>query len=1109
MQGKPFKIYRSSAGSGKTYTLAQEYLKIALKNPQGFRQILAVTFTNKAMQEMKSRIIANLHEISNGADTAMTATLQEYLNISAQELSDRAKLTLSFILHNYSFFAVSTIDSFFQKVIRAFTKEIGLQTGFKLELDQGKVISEVIDKVIAEIGEDAQLTQWLVQFADAKVNEGKSWDIKGDIGRLAGELLKEHFKLFEEDILKISKDPRAIPLFRQKLFAMSDKYEQQMDALANEALKLMECHGLTIDDFSGKRRSIVGYFENVLAKKYEISDNRRSAADNVENWFTKTSPKKHLITQAYEQGLNQSLKAIIAYYDSDNIYYETATQIQKLIYTLGVMGHIAKKLQEYRDEHDVLLISDASILLKGIIGENDAPFIYEKVGANFKHFLIDEFQDTSGFQWDNFKPLLQNSIAEGNSSLVVGDIKQAIYRWRGGDWKLLLEQIQEDIGEQNTEILNLNHNWRSKKNIIDFNNSLFNSAVQVLENCSFEKIDCLENENLKNKLLTDAGKVIKAYHDVFQQAPKKKEAGCPFHGYIHMVFLPKKIEETEEDEAIGWKDEVLQRLPRQLEDLQRKGYQLRDICFLVRSKKDGKLIADMLMEYKCSESAQKDCSYEVISSESLQLGSARSIQILLAALQFLDNEEDTISLATLAHHYQRYVLGNMLPDPDALFSAAANGKAFLCRHYLPADFSKKFGYLKKLPLFELVEELIRLFSLPEMTGEFAYLQSFQDVALEFNREEKAEIHSFLIWWEENCDKKTVKISEELNAMRILTIHKAKGLQWKVVLVPFCDWNLDHESYQNNILWCKSDEAPFDEVNHLPLLYSSSLAKTIYSGYYFEEMIKAQMDALNLLYVAFTRAEECLFTFGPAPKEKAGKSFDIKCISSLMYSIFSEAYTSSPVLSKALGGHEYIKLNGCWKPELMTFEIGQMPHENKRQEIEETLKLQKYHAHAWRNRLTVKKRASEIFTEDAETLQTRINHGLLIHELMAKITTKAQLPHALEELRFSGALSSEAFGEIRHKIEILMDHPQVANWFGGEWEVKTEVPVLPRSGEMKRLDRVMLKKNEAVIVDFKSKSKSSSDHLQVKEYATLLSGMGYDKVQGYLLYIENTEVIRVV
>ncbi len=1105
MQGKPFRIYRSSAGSGKTYTLAQEYLQLALRNPQNFRQILAVTYTNKAMQEMKSRIIANLFEISQGADNAMTTSLKQQLGMNGQALCKRANSVLSAILHDYSFFAVSTIDSFFQKVIRSFTREIGLHTGFKLELDQGKVLSEVIDKVIGEIGEDKQLTNWLVQFAEAKVDEGKVWDIKGDIVQLAGEIFKEEFKVFESDILAVSTDGKLIPKFKKQLSAIIRTFRTEMETMAKGALKEIEAYDLTIDDFSRKRGGIVGYFVNVTEGNYEITDTRRRAADNVEQWFTKTSPKKHLITQAFEQGLNAHLKALIHYYDRDFRLYQTADQLQKLIYTLGIIANITQKVQDYREEHDVMLISDGSVMLKTIIGENDAPFIYEKVGATYKNFLIDEFQDTSGFQWDNFKPLLQNSIAEGNESLVVGDIKQAIYRWRGGDWKLLLEQIQEDIGAQNTEVLNLNHNWRSKKNIIDFNNSIFNTAAQVLEKNSQAIIECLEEVELKEGLLADAHKMIKAYHDVFQQNPKPADADTTFQGYINMTFLPPKLEKDDEDD-VNWREEVLERLPARLEALQRKGYQLRDICMLVRNRREGKAIADMLMAHKCSAAAQNDCAYEVISSESLQLLSARSIQLLMAAIRFIDNDQDTISLATLAHHYQRYVLRHESVALHELFVAASDKAHFIKMDFLPPAFYNRKNLLKRLPLFELVEELIRMFSLTQISGEFAYLQSFQDVILDFNNQDNAEVNSFLSWWDEHCTKKTVKISDSLNAMRILTIHRSKGLQFKVVLIPFCDWKLDHEATQKNIIWCNSGQTPFSEVSHLPLFYGSKLGNTLYAKYYYEEMIKVQMDALNLLYVAFTRAEECLITLGPAPKNP-GK-YSLNCISSLLYNIFSGSYTNQLPLLQSLGGFSYVGLAHYWKEEQMIFEMGEMPPMKENISRDNTIRLQKYHAHPWRNRLTIKRKAAHIFQDDPASQETRINMGLVVHETMAKIKTRSQLDYMLEELKLSGTLSQDTFQEVSAKITNLLNHPEVAPWFSGSWEVKTEVPVLPLSGEMKRLDRVMLKEDEAVVIDYKSSAKNIEDPMQVQQYVQLLREMGYKKVEGYLLYLADTEVVRV-
>lgn len=394
----------------------------------------------------------------------MQQELVRHLGIDEEEVSSRAKIALSNILHNFSYFSISTIDSFFQKIIRNFAREIGLQSGFKLEMDQEKVLSEVVEMLLMDIGNNKTLKNWLIQFAKEKVDSSKSWDLINDIKELGREIFKEDFKEIEKDILKITEDPTLIPSYVSKLKNLKKDFEAKIKSLGLKACQIMKDFDLEVNDFSHKASGVMGYLQNICNRKPYLPGSRaQQAYRNLEGWYSKTSTKKENIKNAVESGLNDVLGEVLVQFEHEYIKYESANQVLKYMYTYGILADIHQKLQEYRDKNGLLLISDATAFLKDIIAENDTPFIYEKTGSSYRHFLIDEFQDTSKFQWANFRPLILNSLAEGNSNLVVGDIKQSIYRWRGGDWKLLLEQIGHDIGVDHTEVMNLNTNWRSKK----------------------------------------------------------------------------------------------------------------------------------------------------------------------------------------------------------------------------------------------------------------------------------------------------------------------------------------------------------------------------------------------------------------------------------------------------------------------------------------------------------------------------------------------------------------------------------------------------------------------------------------------------------------------
>lgn len=1096
-----FKIYRSSAGSGKTFTLTKEYLKLALKSPDYFRSILAVTFTNKATQEMKGRIIEQLYALSSGEGVTILPELSQATGLDPMALQARAKQVLTHILHNYSQFSVSTIDSFFQKVIRAFTREIGLQSGFTLELDQQKVLDEVIDQVLMDVGKDEQLTQWLIQFAEEKVEAGSNWDFRKDIRMLAQEIFQEHYKSFEKDIAATAKQKDFIPQLLKKLKDIIQTFEDEMKACGAKAMEIMAAHGLEVDDFSNRKSGVMGYLAKIAQKDdYKPGSRARGALIGPENWHTKTSKKATLIAEAVMTGLGECLENAISKYDTNYQQYESARQIMRFIYTFGILANITQKLEDYRDENDLMLISDAATFLKEIIGNNDAPFIYEKIGATYKHYLIDEFQDTSGFQWENFQPLVKNSLAEGHTNLVVGDVKQSIYRWRGGDWRLLLEKIVEDVGAAQTEELNLNQNWRSGKNIIDFNNSLFAGTPSLLEALNLDDLKEIESESLQEFLKTEAKKIATAYKDVFQEFPSQRSSKVN-PGYVNISFVqsPEEEEDVTEAQASSWKEEVLKRIPKMVEDFQDNGYALKDIAFLVRNKSDGKLIADRLLAYKSLPEAKVGYRYEVISSESLKIGSAVSVGMIINALRYFDNPQDVIAKATMLYDYQVYVRNRPNIDQHALFIEAVNET--IPYNWLPEDFKFVETSLTSLPLYEVVEVLVRVFELQDLNGEYAYMQAFQDAVLEYSKKENADIASFLKWWDDQGQDTTVQISDTTDAMKILTIHKSKGLQYKVVVVPFCDWKIDHDAIQNNTLWCCSDLSPFNEIPYLPLKYSGSLKSTIYQESYYEERVKAYMDALNLLYVAFTRAEENLWMMGEQPRKNKNGEMSIRRVSDLIY-----AYFDSPIEHQ----EGTVNLQSYWDSENNVFSFGQalQVQPSGEKQSPDIIALEHYPSFSWRNRIAIKPRQRNFLLEEEMPVAQKINYGLLMHEILAEVALKSDLPKVIRQYLFSGVLSKQEAEVLEEKLEKVLDHPEASGWFEEGWEVRTEVPILPLSGKLNRLDRVMIKGKHAVVVDFKSGAVQEKYKLQVKRYAQLLREMGYEPVDGYVFYLEPATIVNV-
>lgn len=1077
MDSKPFVVYRSSAGSGKTYTLAKEYLLLSLQYPNYFKHILAVTFTNKATAEMKSRIVDYLHSFANGITNEMSKELMEKLDMNDEQFKERNEQVLSNILHGYSHFAVSTIDAFFQKVIRSFAKETGLSGGFKLELDQSKVLDVVVDNLMEEVGHDVELTQWLVRFVEDKVEEGKSWDIKKDIKRFAQELFQEVYKGKEQELNAVTQDKDYFSKFLKALNEVLNNFEKFMRQVGEEAFVLMDKHDLTTGDFAHGAGGVAGYFDKILYKKeYEPGKRVLTGLDNVETWFAKTSPNKEQIALAVEGGLIQLLNKAVAHYEQHSRPFLSAKVVKKQVYAFGILLDVANKLKDYKDEEGVMLISDAGEFLKKIVEDNDTPFIYEKVGSFYNHFLIDEFQDTSGFQWQNFAPLISNSLAEGHRNLIVGDVKQSIYRWRGGDWSLLQQHAIEDIGKGYSETRNLNDNYRSARKVIEINNLLFEQGAKACAELYKEKLNA-NVEDVEQQNLIEG-----AYKDVKQRYPQSKVSKSTFEGYLSFSFIPTKQEINGEEKK--WKEVVLERMPRLLESLQDRGVGIRDIAFLVRGKRDAQLVVDYLIDYKNSEKAKQRYSYEVISNESLLLTASNSVNLILSALVYLNNPQDKIALANLVHSYQCSINENI--EPDDIF-----GNEHM-EWSLPTELQGQLKTMRKLPLYELVEGLVRLLNLTDHQGEYAYLQGFEDVVLDYVRQGKGDINSFLDWWDENADKQMVKLPDDMQAARVMTIHKSKGLQFKAVIIPFCNWTIDHDTRGNkeSRLWIESDKFPYDSIPFLPISYGPSLKETFFDKDYYNEMAQAYMDNFNLLYVAATRAEDYLFTFSHE------RSKSLSTVSDLLFDVLKTNYEQA--------GGKWDEINNVFRFGEFS---GQMDLTSSARPMIDSSGDFTYMSNLWRDKLVVKYRSRNFFSEP-EDQKAKINYGNLIHDLMSRIITTDQLPMALDAMKYEGLIGEQEKVELSAAVMPLFQNDIVSSWFDKKWEVKTEVPVLPTSGEMSRLDRVMINKDQAVVADYKTGLPKNEDHIQVEKYKKLLSEMGYNKVRGYLLYVDKVEVMEV-
>ncbi|HLP05513.1 MAG TPA: UvrD-helicase domain-containing protein, partial [Paludibacter sp.] len=527
-------IYRASAGSGKTHRLTKEYIHLLFdpKKERGHRRILAVTFTNKATDEMKTRILKELHLLAQGEPSDYRAGLSERFKMDREAVNSHARHVLVGILHDYTSFSISTIDRFFQQVIRSFARDIGVHGGYNLELDNKQTLDQSVDNLFMDLSkeENKQLLQWLTSYAEERIERAESWNMRGNIMELGQEIFKENYQHKAEDTNRKLHEREFLSGYRKKLLAIQKSFEGNIKQTASQALSIMAAHGLSHEHFSYQTTTT---FEKLLKGKFEIGKRFAAYGEDVGNCYTKAVAKdlslKSAIEAAYQNGLQACVLKIVELLNVDIVEYNSANLVLKNISTLGILSDLAMQVKNLTDEQNSMLITDSNMLLNRIIDNSDAPFVYEKTGIQIENFMIDEFQDTSTLQWKNFHPLLANSLSENRFNLVVGDVKQSIYRWRNSDWKLLDEQILADFRSDDLHEENLDTNWRSDRNIVEFNNSFFAMAANILQ----EKL----NEAIEPVLPIYPGlgpltrKIGHAYANIRQKV--KPNAGT---GYVQLAF---------------------------------------------------------------------------------------------------------------------------------------------------------------------------------------------------------------------------------------------------------------------------------------------------------------------------------------------------------------------------------------------------------------------------------------------------------------------------------------------------------------------------------------------------------------------------------------------
>ncbi|MBP1677813.1 MAG: UvrD/REP helicase [Bacteroidetes bacterium] len=1083
-------IYRASAGSGKTYRLTEDYIHLlfAPDRERVHRRILAVTFTNKATDEMKSRILKELHALALGEPSAYREGLMLKFSLTADAANSKARKILISILHDYSSFSISTIDRFFQQVIRSFAREIGVHGGYNLELDSDTTLQQSVDNLFLDLSKDEnrQLLNWLTRFAEDRIEHSESWNPRRSIEDLGKEIFKESYQYKAEDTNRKLHDREFLQAYREKLRKIENEFEEKVKVAAQNTLDTMAAYGLTHDDFSYKTTKTL---EKLLKGEFEIGSRFTAYADEVKNCYTAKAPQhiKNAIESAYVAGFQANIVEIIRLLTSDIVYYNSASIVLKHINTLGILSDLAMQIRKLTGEQNAMLISDANMLLNRIIDNSETPFVYEKTGIHIDHFMIDEFQDTSSLQWKNFHPLMANSLSAGKFNLVVGDVKQSIYRWRNSDWKLLDEKIMHDFRDEEVHEENLDTNWRSDRNIVAFNNEFFRRAATLLQYKLNESIQPVLPVYKNLEELT--GKIMHAYGQLHQKTSAR--AGL---GHVRVQF----IERDENDE--GWKAESLNRLPALLEELQERGYMPGDVALLVRTNGEEKDVIEKLLTYKTSEQARAGFSYDIMGNEGLMVESASGVRFILGVLRLFINPSDNIQQTIVSYEYARACLG--LSANEAL--NACFSKAQVAQKLSPLFSDKENAVLQQLKnssLFDMVERIIALFGIGTWYNEAVFVQAFQDVVFRFTSGRATDLYSFLKWWDKAGAKQTISTPENQQAFRIMTVHKSKGLDFKVVVMPFCDWEIDKKSgYFKNVLWCEPQEAPFNELPLLPVEYSSKLGNSVFAESYFDELMHQYIDNLNVAYVAFTRARHELICMAPLPKTEPTQAEKISSLAGLLFFAFRNELQPAGDINLPASFDTDKQLFCLGEPIRFTYTDKPTTVENVR--------LEAYPSVDSATRLRIRHQSLDYWLQTQQLTDSRLNYGIIMHDILRNIHTRTDQSAAVAALVREGRISTADVGTIEKELDKFWLLPEVSEWFAAGTKILNEATILTPEGQFYRPDRVVLQGNKATVIDYKFGDKEEKRYVgQVEQYMQLIAGMGYE-VKGFLCYVSLAKVVKV-
>ena len=1034
-----FQIYRSSAGSGKTYTLALSFIALALKGDRYgyedyYRKILAVTFTNKAASEMKERVLEYLHALSQEKDVdGILDWIKECTSLDESTIFKRSVVIHKHILHNYADLGISTIDKFTYKIVRTFASDLGLSHNFDLEMDNYKIIQPAVTLLLSKISDTGgELSDTLVDFAIQKAEDGKSTNIELDLEEFAQQLFKEEVAQYTngkiltvQSCMQVKKD---LQRNKQDLIL-------KVKGLGDRVRLFFANNSLTKNHFKS------GTFYNHFTQKMGSDDDSKwrptpSLLKNIANndWCSKSTKQDlkdlvDLLKPQLKQFIDELMILLTQYY--------SVKAVLKNIYAIAVFNELMKEVKEFKKDNNIEQISEFNKKIHNVVINQPSSFIYERIGERYNHYLIDEFQDTSLLQWQNILPLITDSLDFGRSMLV-GDGKQSIYRWRGGEVEqfsklpqifngdhLAFKSDWESKLKDHYVADNLQANYRSRKNIIEFNNQFF--------------------DNIKELLSAD----LRTIYDKGAQSSKQAKEG----GYVYIDLFGDKENDS--------KELILQKMTSEIKKITTfNNYTYKDITILCNSRNSVALVAENLSEN----------GIPVISNEGLLLSKSDKVNTLIAILRYLQNEHDDISKVVIAEYLWRYSLST--EDIHQLHLEIISSKGFFAVLKRANIYIKRSSLLQE-PLYELVEQIIRLFNFKEDV----YLDFFLDIVLSYTEKKGSSISEFLDWWKGRVEKEAIVIPDGTDAVQIMTIHKSKGLAFDVVMIPF-NWE---DRKRTSDIWVDTSKYFNKQLPAALIAGSAQLELSFFKDDYQNEKEMILLDNLNKLYVAMTRPKERLYIFSKYfPNDLKGCERKGN-LNSFLY----KYYGSFPII--------------FGDPEMM---------HHARKNLKNTFQLTKRRKVNWKDVISLKHTAEEIW--DTETANTKRDWGKLLHLVLSKISYSHQKDKVIHEMYKLGRFTNEDYKELQHVVTALLNHEGIKPFFTDDWEVKNEKEILLDNGKTYIPDRLLFSRSSdrVVIIDYKTGRESDKHESQVDDYANALMLMGKRNVEKVLVYTSKTiKVVR--